>query len=198
MGTFRTACIAAVASCWPLGCGVEHTQPIGRPQKLTAAERDFEAVWQASRQTLRKYRFELDRQDRRAGTITTLPMTGMHFFEFWRKDAGRPADYAESTVQTLYRTARVTIRPVKPGAKTYKASVQVLLRRSSRPTAHVTSTSEAYSLFLAGEEGGKRRRFLLGEDLHAAGEDFVELGNDRSLEAKLTADIAEAAGRLRG
>lgn len=199
MRTLRITCIAAVAACGLAGCAVRYTEPLAASRQLTPAERDFEAVWQASRETLRGYRFELDREDRRAGIITTPPMTGMHFFEFWRNDAVRPTEYAESTVQTIYRTARVTVRPTQPGAETYQAAVQVLLRRSDRPHPQVTSTSEAYSLITTGSDPKKRRRMLLAEDWRQAEEEtFVELGNDRALEAKLTAEIAEAADRLRG
>lgn len=181
------------------GCKVQYTHPATQPARLTAAEANFEAVWQGSRSTLQRYHFEIGRQDRRAGVIATLPMTGMHFFEFWRKDAARPTDFGESTIQTVYRTAQVTIRPVKGRDGTYEATVEVLLSRSNRPRAHVTSTSEAYSLFRTGGRDRRRRGPLLEDDPRGPARDYLtDLGHDRGLEAKLTADIAAAAGKLRG
>ena len=198
MRTLRV-CLAAASAAALVGCQVEYTEPTARPQPLSDAERDFEAVWQAARQTLGEYHFELDRQDRRAGVLTTLPMTGMHFFELWRKDAARPADFGESTIQTLYRTAQVTVRPVRAGAKTYQAQVEVLLRRSNEPLSQITSTSQAYSLFTARGRRRKRRESLLEADWsRLRTEHITNLGNDRSLEAKLTADISAAADKLRG
>lgn len=198
MKTLLVLCFVVPSVCCLPGCKVDYTKPATQPRALTAAEKDFEAVWQASRQTLRDYHFELDRQDRRAGVITTEPLTGMHFFELWRKDAARPADFGESTIQTIYRTAKVTIGPVKPDAKTYKAQVDVLLRRSDREFEDVTSTSEAVRLYRSGDR--KRRRAPLPESGLARGApaDCVELGHDRSLEARLTADIAAAADKARG
>jgi len=195
MRTLLTLCLVVLSVCCPPGCKVDYTAPATQPRARTAAEKDFEAVWQASRTVLKRYRFQLDRQDRRAGVITTRPMTGMHFFELWRRDAARPVDFSESSLQTLYRTARVTVRPASAGAKTYQAQVEVLLTRSNRPKPQVTSTSEAYSLFtLAGDEK-KRRQLLidLGAD-HPPSSQLVPLGHDRALEAKLTAKIAAAAG----
>jgi len=198
MRDLRMPCLVALSLCCLPGCKVQYTQPVVPPRALSAAEEDFEALWQASRETLRKYHFKLDRQDRRHGIIDTEWMTGMHFFEFWRQDAARPADFAESTIQTIYRKAKVTLGPAEEDPKTYKAKVQVFLLRSDKPTGSVTSTSEALSLF----HSGRRRRpstFLLESerpDVSAA--DYVELGQDRSLEAKLTADIAAAADRRRG
>ena len=198
MRTLITPCVAAAWALCLTGC-VKYTQPVTQPAALTAPEKDFDVVWQAARQTLRTYRFDLDRQDRRAGVITTLPMTGMHFFELWRKDAARPVDFSESTVQTLYRTARVSVRPVKPGAKTYAAQVEVLVRRSDKARAEVTSASEAYSLFSLAGKAKKRRDLLLTRDGPSARtNDLVDLGHDRALEARLTAAIAKAAGKARG
>lgn len=196
MRTFITSCLVALPAGLPAGCQLAYTQPTTQPARLSAAERDFEAVWQASRQTLQGYHFELDRQDRRAGVITTAPLTGMHFFELWRKDAVRPADFGESTVQTIYRTARVTVRPIQADAQTYQARVEVSLHRSDKPAPQVTSTSDAYSLFsLRGGRKGRPQPLL---EATAGGGPRVDLGQDRALEAKLASDIAAAADRLRG
>ena len=193
MRTLSILCIAMSVGCLA-GCKVDYTTPTTQPRAMSPAEKDFEAVWQASRQTLRKYHFQLDREDRRAGILTTEPLTGMHFFELWRKDAARPTDYGESTLQTIYRTAKVTVRPTAPNASTYAAQVNLLLRRSSRAAAHVTSTSEAYGLFNTRRKGRKTESLRQDERMAHC----VELGHDRSLEAKLTKKIAAAARRLRG
>ncbi|HUT01266.1 MAG TPA: hypothetical protein VM031_02330 [Phycisphaerae bacterium] len=198
MRTLIALCAASLSvGCLP-GCKVHYTQPTTQPRALSGAEKDFQAVWQASRETLGKYHFELDREDRRAGVITTEPLTGMHFFEFWRHDAARPADFGESTIQTIYRTAKVTVGPVKPGAKTYKAQVDVLLRRSDKGTPHVSSASEAFGLFTSRHRVRRRAPLLEPDRARRRKADYVELGHDRSLEARLTADIAARADRLRG
>jgi hypothetical protein len=197
MRTLLTLCTVAAGLCWSAGCTVRHVEPTTQPQQLTDAQQDFEAVWQASRSVLGRYRFQLDRQDRRAGVITTLPMTGAYVLEPWRRDAVRPVDLGESTVQTIYRTARVTIRPSRPEAKTYDAQVEVLLTRSDRSTLDVTSTSDAYSLFTLGGGRKARERTPMGAAGLPGQGDLVSLGHDRALEAKLTAEIAAACGRVK-
>jgi hypothetical protein len=198
MRNLRMLCLVALSVCCLPGCKVEYTEPVVPPRALSAAEEDFEALWQASRETLRKYHFKLDRQDRRHGIIDTEWMTGMHFFEFWRKDAARPADFGESTIQTIYRKAKVTLSPAEEDPTTYKAKVQVLLRRSDKPTGNVTSTSEALSLFRSGRRRRPRTLLLESDRPEVSEAEYVELGQDRSLEARLTADIAAAADRRRG
>lgn len=122
-----------------LAVGCNYTTPTGPPTEMTAAQKDYEAIWQASRSVLHDYYFTLDRQDRRAGIITTLPLVGKQFFEFWRKDAVTNTDLLEDTVQTMYRTATVTITELPDRSGAYQVTVQVAVARSDKPgqPAHV-------------------------------------------------------------
>ncbi len=173
-----------------IGCEVKYTEPAHPAVAQSAKEREFEAVWQASKDVLRDHHFQLDRQDRRAGVITTLPMTGAYILEPWRQDAVRPNDLAEGTVQTVIRTARVRVRPGEGAGALYTVDVDVLIERTNRPQPEVTSTSEAYALF--GENAFERR----ARAREAGGGAFLtDLGHDRSLEARLTEEIAAAVGR---
>ena len=189
--------MAAVAAAGFAGCA-KHTLPVAPQEQLTDAQRNFEALWLASREVLQRYDFPLDRQDRRDGVITTLPLTGKQFFEFWRHDAVGQADEAESTIQTLYKRATVRIRPASPKAGTYRAEVVVRVYRSDRPQPQVTSTSEAYSLFrLPGDDGARNMLLDKGRDEFGRETDesewIVPLGRDRNLEAIMAMKIDSAA-----
>ena len=178
----------------PPGC-LRYTQPVAPPQQLTAHERRFEALWESARQVLRRYYFELDRQDRRAGVITTQPLVGRHFFELWRADATTPKDVLEGTLQSLVRQATVSIYCDDRPSGRYNASVEVLLWRSNKQTFQVTSTSEAYGL--AGAGGGTaRRRLLVDSSRSAPGDHLVSLGRDEKLQAKLTEEILATAALM--
>ncbi|MDY7010565.1 MAG: hypothetical protein SVV80_07415, partial [Planctomycetota bacterium] len=111
------------------------------------ADENFNAAWDAAGEVLRKYRFAIDRADRREGVITTYPMIGRHWFEFWRKDAITRRDVAEGAIQTVYRQATVNIRR-QADSNRYLADVRVHITRSNLTNPQVTSTSEAYELFL--------------------------------------------------
>ncbi|MHC4295073.1 MAG: hypothetical protein ACYSTL_05760 [Planctomycetota bacterium] len=171
------------------------TPAAARPQ-LTAAEREFEALWKATREVLRKYYFEIDSEDRRAGLITTAPMTGKYFGEFWRRDAATNRDLAEGTLQMLYRQAKVTIRSGGQAGR-FGADVEVHVLRSHRQEVQVTNTSEALGLFrLPGGEDRKGSMLDYGEGEPA---DALEpLGRDANLERRIAADILERSILLRG
>lgn len=183
---FASTCLLA-AILMPIGCQPKYTQPVFEPKAMTPQQENFQQLWQASRKVLIGYHFHIDRQDPRAGVITTWPMTGKHIFEVWRKDAARFSDSGESTLQTIYRAASVTIRPTIDG-QDYEPVVEVFVSRSDKPIDSIASTSDAYDMFT---KRGKKRKLTGPQE---AGH-LVDLGNDRALEAKLTADILREAGR---
>lgn len=183
--------IAALLAFSLCSCGT-HSKPVGMQRELTPAERNFEITWRASQDVLEKYRFELDRMDRREGVIITESMVGKHFGEFWRKDSVTMRDKAESTLQTIYRRAIVTIRPTSPGASTWKARVVVEVDRSERPALQLTSTSDAYDMFIL-PGGENRSKYLLDygkDDQEKEKGGIAELEPDKKLAAKIEADIS--------
>lgn len=175
------------------GCAT-HTKPIVSTAKLTGAERNFEALWQASRQILTKYYFQLDRQDRREGIITTTPLTGKQLPEVWRGDAATAYSLAENSIQTIYRTATVLISS-KGESGAYQHAVEVQVARSNRQAVQVSSTSEAYDLFVMPGHGRRRDKFLLNYGA-GAGEWMSPLGPDKQLARQIEIEIAAAASKL--
>jgi hypothetical protein len=174
------------------GCA-SYTAPVVAETPLTGEARRFEALWRASQDVLReKYDFELDRLDRRAGVVTTRPLTGPQLAEGWRKDAVGLDARLESTVQTIYRVASVRI--VADGTGRDDPQVTVDIWRSDRPAPQITSVSQAYGMFLlSGDEGIRdRRRMLLDVPVEEA-EGRVPLGHDDRLAEQLRADILAAA-----
>lgn len=213
----KIALVAALAGAWA-GCANNFDKPVAPPPPLTAAQRNFDAVWSASLAVLRDYRFDVAVQNRREGTIASAPLAGRYLTEFWRKDAVTPADVMESTLQNLYKTATVSIRPVPGSPDEYTASVAVEVSRSEKPAPVITSTSEAYGLFTM---TGRRSRWLTDfgrgreedeEDAKRPGAAALRpldetattgkapaaslrapLGRDPALEREMTSQIAAAA-----
>lgn len=187
----RTAtAVLIVAFCVGLCSCAKHTQPIVPAPQMSAEEARFETAWTSVQDVLRRYNFELNRVDRRDGVITTEPLVGRQWFEFWRKDAATRYDCLESSLQTIYRQATVCVdRAGQP-------SVEVRTYRSDRQAPQITNTSEAYGLFAISGEGRSRAKLLPNygrdEDPQAR---MVALGRDADLEGRLSADIAKTIAR---
>lgn len=151
--------IVAAVGALATGCA-NYTKPQMPPAPQTPAARNFDALWQGSLEVLRKYRFEIDRLDRRAGVITTRKMLARHWFEFWRLDAISAEDLVEGTVQTVYRQATVRIVPAAGKEDRFAATVEVRVFRPRRLGQEIIAAGEAYDSFLdtANEDEYRRDR----------------------------------------
>ena len=122
------------------------------------AEPRFDALWRASIDVLREYRFRIDRRDRRAGVITTRPMLARHWFEFWRRDAVTVRDFLEGSLQTVYRRATVRIQPKKDDPQQYAPRVSVVVVRPAGGGLEIVGAGEAYGQFIDALDDDAYRR----------------------------------------
>lgn len=182
--------VGGILAIFLAGCGTHSADQLDEPlSEMSAPKRNFQAHWRAGLDVLDEHRFQIGRSDRRAGLITTEPLLGKHWFEFWRCDAASSADLWESTLQTIHRVAIVRIQPDPESASGFVVQAEVRTYRSNRPVQQITSTSEAYGMFTT---GGR-----VDEDASRDGsEDFVELGRDDKLSAELTEKIRDRAAEL--
>lgn len=147
----------------------------------------FDVVWESAQQTLRKHRFRLDRVDRRAGIITTMPVTSQSLFEFWRHDVDTRRDLWESTLNPLRRW--VEVRCTKDDAGETKLAVVVHKERFSSPDRQFNSTGAAYQYFgnsLPSTAGLVR--------VTAEYDKWIDRGRDHAMEEYLIGKIARRAG----
>jgi hypothetical protein len=106
----------------------------------------YDRLWETVGDTLRNQYFELDRQDRLEGVISTLPVTTSQFFELWRPQPETPVSWAESNLQTIQRAAVVTITSAGD-AGTYELAVQVDESRYSLPERQIDNSAGALRLY---------------------------------------------------
>ena len=195
--------MALVTSAGAAGC-LKYTRPVAPQAAETIEQRHFEAVWTATQDVLRKYQFTIERRDRRAGLITTEPLTGMQFFEFWRKDAVTAYDLWDGSLKTIHRTVTVRIEPVGPEGGEFRPVVDVVVSQPGRPPWEVHSIGAAYNMFvLPGGDEDEDRHAILGylferpdrqPDPNAADH---PIAMDEALARRLTDEItALAAKRL--
>ena len=193
MRAIVTVWIGSILVAADLGC-LQHAKPVVPPPEMTPAERNFEALWAASQNVLRRYGFVLDRVDRRDGVITTEAMVGQYVGESWRQDAATPRDLLEGSVQTLFRSAEVLVTPAAE-AGTFGLEVRTAIARQNLATVQVTSASDAKNMLRA---MSTRQRYAPRDELTGQPGGQVELGRDVNLEAKIERAIRAEAARLSG
>lgn len=216
------AIIWMAAAVLSAGCA-NYTTPIVPAGPTTPAERSFETLWGGAQKVLREHYFELDRHDRRTGTITTTPLLARQPLEFWRRDAATAYDVVEGALHSIYRVALVSIR--QAGTDAYTVDVRVNVYRSNRRSRRLDlrrrtlrrwhlgrplDRDEQEEELQATEEGfpsvgdkppAARRERATGPDdpvVRGMPSWLTALGRDRKLELRLRdAIVAEAAQRLR-
>ena len=174
---------------WLGGCGGQ--QPLQwRNEAIAVDHASFDQVWDACVESLQDKGMEIDRQDRRFGIITTKPMVGKQFFEFWRNDAANSDDLMLSSLHTIRRTVKVQVN--SRGATRYEVAVEAQAQRASLPGAAVDSVVEAFELL--GRQGvspyPRRRDYIRPKPKP----EWVDLGREPALEQNILDDIS---GRLK-
>ena len=145
---------------------------------------NFDQIWDASLASVRDYHFEIDRQDRRAGVITTKPMISSQFFEPWRNELKTADAVAESSLSTVRRTVTINITET---SGQYSATPSVRVERLSRRGRRVTNTAQFTSAFRATPERGSME---LDRGIDLPSQYWYDIGSDFALASDVSDQIA--------
>ncbi|MFQ5461285.1 MAG: hypothetical protein ACE5E5_01525 [Phycisphaerae bacterium] len=149
--SIRLTCLVLVAAAVvSSGCMAPRRSQYDTSLALSAPKQSPEAnhYWSTAQRVLRRNRLALDRVDRRAGKITTLPVISQNIFEFWRHDVDTREDLWEATINPIRRWAEVRIAQDADG-NWQRLTMIVHKERLSSPDRQFNSTAAAYRLFSA-------------------------------------------------
>jgi len=144
-----TLLVAACISIVGAGCRAPMQPETATVERVTLpADDDYDRLWEAACDTLRDYRFRLDRQDRANGVITTQPETSAQGFELWRPQP-QPAYYwTEANLNTIQRRATVQILPTGKKGE-YQFDVKVERWRYRLEARQIDNSAAALRLYSA-------------------------------------------------
>ena len=156
-----------------------------RPVSVAEPSEQADQLWEAVQETLRRGRFQLDRIDRQAGVITTMPEASQHFFEFWRHDVDTPRDRWEATLNPMRRWVEVSLTRADDGPWTQLAVV-VHKERLTSPDRQFNSSGAAYQYF------GESLPSTTGQSRVTAKDDhWLDCGRDPAMEDYLLRKILD-------
>ncbi len=160
-----------------LGCASSPGRTFESTRAVEASESaQADQLWEAVQETLRRHHLRLDRVDRAAGVITTMPETSQHWFEVWRRDVATTADAWEATLNPIRRWIEVSLRGGEAGAWT-ELRVVVHKERLSSPDRQFNSSGAAYQFF------GESLPSTTGHYRVTAADDrWLDLGRDPAME----------------
>lgn len=192
MRLIRPSALAALClvmgACFGCHAPPQPTRPTVERVSIPQKE-DLESLWEAASDSLRRYSFRIDREDRASGVITTHPETSAQSFEFWRPQP-RPAYYwAESNLQTVQRKATVQILPVDSQG-TYSVDVKIERLRLRLEERQIDNPAAALRLYSA------EAPTVSGQMVRPSAEtQWTPLGRDETIEQAILGDILEHFGR---
>lgn len=112
-------------------------------QTATFPHTDVVGSMYAAEKVLGQMHFTISQMDTSKGILTTNPLSGAQFFEFWRKDAANANSLTESSLHTMRRS--VILEFSEQGTDT-SAQCRVLTERLSVPNRQIAGHSRAYGL----------------------------------------------------
>jgi hypothetical protein len=180
LAAFALAAVILTSGCQ---APAEPTGPTAMRVTINSPE-EFDALWDATGKTLRRYYLEPDRQDRVEGIITTAPETTGVWFEWWRPQPKPAYAWWETNLHAIRRQATVTIKP----AATPEYELVVLVNRSkySLPERQVDNPAGALRLYSSAAPTTAGRMERISETGR-----WIPLGRDGWMEQAILSDIVE-------
>lgn len=166
------------------GCVSAPALPPTEPVVVSAPS--FEAVWNATVFALDEY-FDIASEDRTTGRIETRPLVAATLLEPWRRDSTTLYQRLEATLQSERRRAFATVRELAPGQ--YQVSVEVYRELEDLPLPVRSPTGHA--LFRSEPTLHREYAVVTGEP---TSRNWINLGRDAELEARILADIQGRVG----
>ncbi len=178
LAAFGLAAVFLTSGC---KAPAEPTGPTAMRVTINSPE-EFDALWDATGKTLRRYYLEPDRQDLVEGVIITRPETTGVWFEPWRPQPKPAYAWWEANLHDIRRQAIVTIKPAaKPE---YELNVQVNRSKYSLPERQVDNPAGAMRLYSSAAPTTEGRMEKTSEVAR-----WIPLGRDAWMEQAILSDI---------
>lgn len=174
---------------WMLLAGCAQRQPLERTEPICLESVSKDQVFSAAERTLTGLRFAIEKSDIQAGQLISYPLRGGQFFEFWRGDNAGLAETAEASLHSLERIAEVRM---EAEGERVCVNCRVLVRRLSIPDRPVEGVSRSAGTFT---DSGTRRQSLQMQEQVLAEAEWIPLGTDPALEAKILRLIEKTVSR---
>ena len=168
------------------GCGKQQTQPV---EKLCLTNLDKKTAMEKSGKALSGMNFTIEKFDVEQGYISTRPIAGAQWFEFWKSDNAGSYNASESNIQSIRRTAELNFSGEN---NNICIDCNVLTQRLYMPPRENTAETKAYDMFT--KSGESRQTLTLNKD-QIDEMQWIDLGNDFPLAEKILQKIKKQASK---
>ena len=139
---------------------------------------------------LRDFNFAVNKEDPNTGYISTRPLPGGQFFEFWRKDNVGSYNQLQSSIQSIRRTVELKMDE-QAGSLCVACNVKLERLSLSEPPEEVRGLQ--FDRFT----GRRIRTAAMKMELEPGQAAWVDLGTDTILESVILERIERASKKLK-
>jgi len=175
-------------SCLILG-GCAETQQYQPADELCLSNANRAKAVKAAEDILAEMNFDIAKADIEAGYITTAPLSGAKFFEFWRSDSIGTQNRLQSNLHSIRKIAELNVEQ-KGQQLCIRCNVKV--ERLSLPEHQVSSSTRAYEMFSRSTASLQQLRPRPEQQNRMA---WLDLGSDEQLASQILRNIKEQMAR---
>jgi hypothetical protein len=171
----RILCTYALITCALIWAGCAKQQQYTAAEPLLIENIDKPRLMEIAEDVLVKMHFTINKANVENGFISTKPLSGAKFFEFWRSDNVGADNWLVSNLHSIRRIVELNVNEQEKGLY---INCDVQIYRLSIPERDVSSGAHAYDLFSTSSQ------VLQMIQLHPEQKEdmaWIDLGKDRQL-----------------
>ena len=180
------ALLALALTC--TGCAQPELMTPSQPVTLQTTDKAL--TMKAAERVLRNMQFVIEKYDVEKGLITTKPLSGAQFFEFWRADNASSFAYGEANLHSIRRTVALNL---SQNASDISLDCDVNVTRLSIPEMKVAGMAHAASMYT--DSDSSLQKLVLNAE-QAEDMAWIELGPDPDLEMVIMQRIKQKLTQL--
>jgi len=168
------------------GCVEDQRETV---EKLCLTNIDKKTAMEKSGKALSGLNFVIEKFDVEQGYISTRPIAGGQWFEFWKSDNAGGFNAAEANIHSIRRTAELNFSGEN---NNICIDCNVLTQRLHMPPREDVDETKAYGMFT--KSGESRQTLRLNKDQMGKMQ-WIDLGNDSPLAEKILKKIKKQAAK---
>jgi hypothetical protein len=183
-------CTYALMTCALVLTGCARQEHYEAIEQLCVPGLDKPEAMQIAEDVLAKMHFTFEKADPQTGVITTRPLPGAQFFEFWRADNIGASNSAEANLHSIQRAVKLNIEQQN---ERLCITCDVQVRRLSLPERQGGSNARAYRMFSESSPSMQRLKLTPEQQRSMA---WISLGKDTRLATEILRRIEEQLANL--
>ncbi|MEJ2705222.1 MAG: hypothetical protein P8Z79_22505 [Sedimentisphaerales bacterium] len=172
-------CAYVISACALIHAGCSRPYRAEPTGQIQLSHTDKAESMKLAEDVLSELHFPIDKADVESGLLTTRPLPGAQFFEFWRGDNVGAGNGLQANLHTIRRTVEVD---VTQRADKVCVSCSVKVQQLSLPEREITNSAGVYDMFSSSTP--VLQKIAMNPEQRKAAT-WIDLADDKALAAEI-------------